>query len=865
MGVGAVSFFKIRFGIVNPELVRQQIADRVEEIAEVVDEQRRIAAENEKKRRQQEAAEMLEAASRVAAAKRAAKALRLRREQELVTRQFWLWRAWADKRIFLKRQHAATVFNRICRKRLAEHIVAKRREDVALMRYLLESKSTLTMQRWMRGTWGRRRASEKRRIETRACIRIQSTYRGTVARREVAELRAALSAAVTALSKVYRGRAARRRCNRLRVMGWANTISAVSRLWFGRRRLRASLRRRACVRIQTAFRASRARVLWRETRVLLSKHRASVYISKMWRGYFYRSCRNVRAQKDAPAIEALLLETGLRRWVPRLAGWGGGTTPLSRTNLTLDLLLAVDHQQQLGGSWWAHQEEFFWGISDMGERARLLESIQTHRAKRKSKQKRERRRGKFGKTWQNPQVARISEQVFEGVLVDAAIAGDVETVTQLLAIRSDGGPIDLEWRNEHGRTAFHASVAGGHMEVLQLLAAAGAEVQPRDSSGATPFISACAAGLFPTIVRYLKEQLRVDTDAIEFDEKTGNSGFGHAVWGANMKLVEYYVEVLGGAAVDPDVLLGSQSYERVTPFFAACALGHTSMARYLYRCGFDTLRASTAGVTPRQIAAQKRNTSIVRMIDNFSGGPASSGSVADSVLLGGPSSPILVGSRVSTLRKVRSMHAKVGRNLATDFETGTDFLEDGASYPSMATLPVAAQQERELRRAQRAVAAMAARVKAATTRDDGCMSKSTTGGSVTGAWAAAPASKRSGSPVAASAERHVSGGGGQSSAPALLVAAATTPLESAAGAAATDTPPCSPQPPLSPSSPHRTTAAEHWRTTLPSPYLPPVADALPRDTLLSSPNRPAYLDRCAQQRPKYFIDALSRHPVPRKT
>ena len=151
MGVGAVSFFKIRFGIVNPELVRQQIADRVEEIAEVVDEQRRIAAENEKKRRQQEAVEMLEAASRVAAAKRAAKALRLRREQELVTRQFWLWRAWADKRIFLKRQHAATVFNRICRKRLAEHIVAKRREDVALMRYLLESKSALTVQRTMRG------------------------------------------------------------------------------------------------------------------------------------------------------------------------------------------------------------------------------------------------------------------------------------------------------------------------------------------------------------------------------------------------------------------------------------------------------------------------------------------------------------------------------------------------------------------------------------------------------------------------------------------------------------------------------------------------------------------------------------------
>ena len=63
MGVGAVSFFKIRFGIVNPDLVRKQIADRVEEVGEVVDEQRRVAAEAEKARRQAQAHEMLVAAA----------------------------------------------------------------------------------------------------------------------------------------------------------------------------------------------------------------------------------------------------------------------------------------------------------------------------------------------------------------------------------------------------------------------------------------------------------------------------------------------------------------------------------------------------------------------------------------------------------------------------------------------------------------------------------------------------------------------------------------------------------------------------------------------------------------------------------
>ena len=39
--------------------------------------------------------------------------------------------------------------------------------------------------------------------------------------------------------------------------------------------------------------------------------------------------------------------------------------------------------------------------------------------------------------------------------------------------------------------------------------------------------------------------------------------------------------------------------------------------------------------------------------------------------------------------------------------------------------------------------------------------------------------------------------------------------------------------------------------------LPPLADALPRDTLRTS-ELPGYLERCAQQLLKYFMDAISR-------
>ena len=851
MGVGAVSFFKIRFGIVNPDLVRKQIADRVEEVGEVVDEQRRVAAEAEKARRQAQAHEMLEAASRVAAAKRAAKALRLRREQELQTRLFWLWRAWADKRIFLKRERAATVFNRICRKRLAEHVMAKRREDVALMRYLLEQKSALKVQCWIRGVWGRRKAREKRRIETWAALRIQSTFRANVVRAWVIEYRRARTAAVTVCAKVYRGRAARIVVQRVRVVGWANTIAQVSKLWFGRRRLRASLRRRACVRIQTAWRASRARVLWQYTRVLMSKHRASVYISKMYRGYYYRSRRHERAVQDVAAIEGMLMETGLRRWVPRMREWGGGTTPASRTSLTLDLLLQVNNQQQLGGEWWSRQEQWFWGISDLGERARFLETIQAHRAKRKSKLKRERRAAKAGATWKNSEVARLGTQAFEGVLADAALVGDVETVTQMLAVRRDGGPVDLECRNGKGRTAYHASVAGGHMEVVKLLVAAGAQLDTRDESGASPFTSACAAGLFPTMIRYLTEELHADTDVVESGD-AGNSGFGHAVWGANLKLVEHYVEVFGGAAVDPDILLGSEVYGRVTPFFAACAVGHSGMARYLYRCGFDTMRPTDDGVTPRQIAVRNRHSSVVRMIDSIAVDPSSpGGTAATTAAVTAAASPTATSSPqqpqqsfdTGAVRQTRSAGSlgrlglgSLARELDMDMDSTTRPAERSVESAAGSaewldqTAAVVDQQQKELLRAQRNVRRMAARVKAATA--DNYSYRNEGWGATSSASSASVAI-----PAPATQSRLHSELDSTSTGTAAKILIRDSSLA----------------PPTSPvRSPSRMMSPQS------SPYFPPLATALPQDDpyIDPPPELAAMLERCANQRPRYFIDAV---------
>jgi hypothetical protein len=432
MGAGAVSFVKVAFGIVNPELVRNVLEDRVEGHSKEVRKQREAAAKYERRRAEQAAAARMEEVCRAAVAKRVARTLRLRAEAELCSRIFWSWRGVAAIQYERKRRHAATVINRLCRMQLAGVEAQQRREDARLQLELRRAAAARTIQRVYRGVLGRRRASERRRVRTAAAIHIQRVHRGRAARRRVAALRVVLHGAVTTIAALYRGRRDRMRCAQRRVVRHATRLARVSRLWLARRRLRASLRRRAAVRIQSGFRTWCARRSWLALRGLIWKHRAAIVISKMWRGARYRSLRAQRVKLDAPKIRELALGQGLRRQVTRLGEWGGG--------LTMDLLLQCYHNNQLGGSFVGRDgEEKTWGVADMAERSRLLDAIQQRRRQRRRRFRRSRSREKASKPWEDAVKARLGPAAFRGSLVAAAAAGDMETVQQLLAVQRAGG------------------------------------------------------------------------------------------------------------------------------------------------------------------------------------------------------------------------------------------------------------------------------------------------------------------------------------------------------------------------------------------------------------------------------------------
>ncbi len=91
-----------------------------------------------------------------------------------------------------------------------------------------------------------------------------------------------------------------------------------------------------------------------------------------------------------------------------------------------------------------------------------------------------------------------------GRLVDAATAGDVATVSELLA---EG--VDPNTPNIHGRLPLHRAASGGSLEVVELLLAAGADANVKDritaDIGWFPLSHAAEAGSPEITARLLKE------------------------------------------------------------------------------------------------------------------------------------------------------------------------------------------------------------------------------------------------------------------------------------------------------------------------------------------------------------------------
>ena len=122
-------------------------------------------------------------------------------------------------------------------------------------------------------------------------------------------------------------------------------------------------------------------------------------------------------------------------------------------------------------------------------------------------------------------------------LIQAAEAGDIPTVTQLLEAGAD-----INGRDERGRTAAMAATHANQVETVRILIEAGADINIRDNRLDNPFLYASAEGLF--------EIVKLTIDAQADPSLTNRFGGTALIPAAERGHVEIVRELLTRTTVD---------------------------------------------------------------------------------------------------------------------------------------------------------------------------------------------------------------------------------------------------------------------------------------------------------------------------
>lgn len=178
-------------------------------------------------------------------------------------------------------------------------------------------------------------------------------------------------------------------------------------------------------------------------------------------------------------------------------------------------------------------------------------------------------------------------------LIVAAIRGRLTDVESLLR---SGTPVDVIAKD--GQTPLMKASGFGHVDVVKVLLAAGANVNAEDAGGET----ALSRTRHPSVARVLLEA----GARINHQDKRGFSALSRSANSGTEEMVQLLLSA--GASVHTSDLLGN------TPLRSAAALGHLQVARLLLKAGANVNAKNHKGDTPLTFACANGQLEIVNVL-----------------------------------------------------------------------------------------------------------------------------------------------------------------------------------------------------------------------------------------------------------
>jgi len=219
-------------------------------------------------------------------------------------------------------------------------------------------------------------------------------------------------------------------------------------------------------------------------------------------------------------------------------------------------------------------------------------------------------------------------------LMNAARAGDIGAVRHMLDLGAEPNQ-----KTSLGKTAIMLAAAGGFTDIVKLLANRGADVGARDSYGTTAIIAAATAGHAQTTAMLLD----YGADPT-FKDSSGGSALSNATLFGQKDVVltildktpdlpkdvtEELLLLAGGlghkeitlALLKYGVNIDARGVKNRTPLMAAVAFNKTEIVKLLIDHGADTNAKDSDGNSVIQLAQNKGNYQIIKLLQTSSPPP----------------------------------------------------------------------------------------------------------------------------------------------------------------------------------------------------------------------------------------------------